>query len=189
MNFAKKIKQVRIANGFTQEQFAEKLSVSRQAISKYESGNGYPDVEKLIMISKTFHISLDYLLDDNLCDTEKYNNGLLDEDISLIIDIVEKYTGINRADIIGKSREKSVVEARQIAMFFAKRFTKISMKRIGNDFGGREHVTVVHSIDKINNLIKENDEYKQKLETMFWEIRRKIDCRAKTSSHLDFMET
>ena len=51
-------------NGITQEELAETLCVSRQAISKWESDNGYPETEKLLLLSKTLNISLDYLMND-----------------------------------------------------------------------------------------------------------------------------
>lgn len=56
----------------SQEEFAEKLDVSRQAVSKWESGTGYPETEKLLQISQIFNVSLDYLLlDDNYVEEKK----------------------------------------------------------------------------------------------------------------------
>ncbi|MDD6466948.1 MAG: helix-turn-helix transcriptional regulator [Erysipelotrichaceae bacterium] len=53
---------MRKKENITQEEMAKKLNVSRQAISNWENGRNLPDVEMLIEISKTFHISLDELL-------------------------------------------------------------------------------------------------------------------------------
>jgi transcriptional regulator with XRE-family HTH domain len=64
MNFSEKLKLVRKEKQITQEELAELLSVSRQAVSKWESGAGYPETEKLLVISKELNISLDYLLLD-----------------------------------------------------------------------------------------------------------------------------
>ena len=64
MSFGDNLKEVRKQRKITQEDLAELLNVSRQAISKWESGNGYPETEKLIMISRELNISLDYLLND-----------------------------------------------------------------------------------------------------------------------------
>lgn len=62
MELGKKIKQLRKFSGMTQEQLAEKLNISRQALSKWENGTSMPDVESVVRISKLFHISLDELL-------------------------------------------------------------------------------------------------------------------------------
>lgn len=62
MTFGKKLFELRKNAGISQEQLAEKLDVTRQAISIWENDNGYPEVEKVIMISKIFDVSVDYLL-------------------------------------------------------------------------------------------------------------------------------
>ena len=64
MNFAEKLKELRKEKGISQEQLAEKIYVSRQAITKWESGNGIPDIENLIAISNLFNESLDSLLSE-----------------------------------------------------------------------------------------------------------------------------
>lgn len=64
MTLADKLKEARKNAGLTQVELAEKLCVSRQAITKWESGKGIPDVENLKMISKVLNVSIDFLLDD-----------------------------------------------------------------------------------------------------------------------------
>lgn len=64
MSFGENLKNVRKQRGVTQEELAEILGVSRQAISKWESDSGYPETEKLLVISKALNISIDYLLND-----------------------------------------------------------------------------------------------------------------------------
>ena len=64
MSFGEKLRLVRKDRNITQEALAELLNVSRQAISKWESDNGYPETEKLLLISKTLNISIDYLMND-----------------------------------------------------------------------------------------------------------------------------
>lgn len=64
MTLADKLKEARKNAGLTQIELAEKLCVSRQAITKWESGKGIPDVDNLRMISKVLNISIDFLLDD-----------------------------------------------------------------------------------------------------------------------------
>ncbi len=62
MEFNEKLKKLRTDAGLTQEQLAEKLYVSRTAVSKWESGRGYPNIDSLKAIAKTFHVSVDALI-------------------------------------------------------------------------------------------------------------------------------
>lgn len=64
MTFGEKLKSARTTAGLTQEQLAERLLVSRQAISKWEADRGMPDIENIKQLSKLLNISIDYLLDD-----------------------------------------------------------------------------------------------------------------------------
>ncbi len=72
MSFGDNLKLIRKERGITQEQLAEMLKVSRQAVSKWEAGNGYPETDKLLTIAKQLDVSLDYLMDNKPADpTEK----------------------------------------------------------------------------------------------------------------------
>ena len=68
MILADKIINLRKQNGWSQEQLAEQLGVSRQSVSKWESGMSIPDLDKIIKISKIFSVSTDYLLKDEIND-------------------------------------------------------------------------------------------------------------------------
>lgn len=65
MKLPDKIIKHRKANGWSQEDFAEKLNVSRQAISRWENGTALPDAQNVLQISKLFHVTADYLLNDD----------------------------------------------------------------------------------------------------------------------------
>ena len=91
MEFGEKIQKLRNENKWTQEQLAEKLYVSRTAISKWESGKGYPNIDSLKDIAKLFNKTIDELLSseeiidiakkENKINIKKVNNliyGLLD---------------------------------------------------------------------------------------------------------------
>lgn len=73
MSFADNLRMIRKERNITQEQLADMLDVSRQAVSKWESGMGYPETEKLLIISKELNVSLDYLLkeESNVSQAEK----------------------------------------------------------------------------------------------------------------------
>lgn len=62
MTFGEKIQKLRKEKGLSQEELSCQLDVSRQAISKWENDNGYPETEKIVRMSKIFNVTLDYLL-------------------------------------------------------------------------------------------------------------------------------
>jgi len=66
MTLSEKIQQLRKTKNLSQEQLAEKLAVSRQAISKWELGESIPDTDKIIPLSRIFQVSTDYLLHDDI---------------------------------------------------------------------------------------------------------------------------
>ena len=78
MEFHEKLQQLRKQRGWTQEQLAEQLFVSRTAVSKWESGRGYPNLESLKAVSKLFSVSIDELLSNaeliELAETENRRN-------------------------------------------------------------------------------------------------------------------
>lgn len=64
MTFGEKIKQQRRAMGLSQDQLAQRLAVSRQAVSKWEMGLSYPDAENIVLLSELFGVTTDFLLKD-----------------------------------------------------------------------------------------------------------------------------
>ncbi len=71
MNFSEKLKEIRRNEGLSQEQLAEKIGVSRQAITKWETGKGLPDVENMVIIAEIFKTTLDELLRDSVAKKEQ----------------------------------------------------------------------------------------------------------------------
>lgn len=70
MSFGEKLQELRKRNGLTQESFAEQLCVSRQAVSKWESGKGYPEMEKLLFLCECYGVTLDELFGAELPEKE-----------------------------------------------------------------------------------------------------------------------
>lgn len=64
MILADKIMKLRKQNGWSQEELAMQLGVSRQSVSKWESGTSIPDLERIIKLSQIFGVSTDYLIKD-----------------------------------------------------------------------------------------------------------------------------
>ena len=67
---SEKIYELRRKNGLSQEQLAEKLSVSRQAVSKWESGTSTPELDKLLLLSACFNVTIDELVNDRRSEQE-----------------------------------------------------------------------------------------------------------------------
>ena len=70
MILAEKITRLRKKNGWSQEELAEKMQVSRQAVSKWEGAQSVPDLEKILMLSNLFSVTTDFLLKDEIEDEE-----------------------------------------------------------------------------------------------------------------------
>lgn len=66
MNFAENVRVLREKNGMTQEQLAEKMEVSRQTVSKWESGGSFPEMEKMILITELFGCTMDGLMNGDM---------------------------------------------------------------------------------------------------------------------------
>ena len=80
MNIAEKIVLLRKKKGISQEELANKLNTSRQAVSKWENNQSTPDLEKLVALSKYFNVTTDYLLTDSI-ETSINNNSQCESNI------------------------------------------------------------------------------------------------------------
>ena len=79
MNFSEKLLTLRKAKDLTQEQLAEKLDVSRQSISKWESGQATPELEKIVALSAVFDVTTDYLLKSSEIDDLSVKTEMLEK--------------------------------------------------------------------------------------------------------------
>lgn len=79
MNFSEKLLTLRKANNLTQEQLAEKLDVSRQSISKWESEQATPELEKIVALSSIFDVTTDYLLKSSEIDDLSVKTKILEK--------------------------------------------------------------------------------------------------------------
>ncbi len=84
---------------------------------------------------------------------------------------VSEICGIDTNKLKEKTRKKEIVEARQIAMYLSKMMTKSSLKTIGLHFGGRDHSTVVHAIESVDQRIKTNT----RTQRMIKDLQHKIE--------------
>lgn len=92
MTFADKLQKLRKAKRLSQEDLAERCGVTRQSVSKWETGLGYPETEKLLMLCDLLEVNLDYLLRDI---KEKHNEENKQEEVSLYASYVGKLSLIH----------------------------------------------------------------------------------------------
>jgi chromosomal replication initiator protein len=83
-----------------------------------------------------------------------------------IIKIIANFYNIKEEDLCGKSRRKDVVVPRQISMYFLREFFDVSYPLIGEKLGGKDHTTVMHSVEKIKKDLIENRELQREIEEL-----------------------
>ena len=76
MTFAEKLKSMRKQSGMSQEKLAEKIGVSRQAITKWENNTGIPDIENMLALSSLFNVSVDELLSNEKIEKKQTGQGI-----------------------------------------------------------------------------------------------------------------
>lgn len=94
--------------------------------------------------------------------------------IDYIQKVVAKHFNINLIDLTSKSRKKEIVAARNMAIYTAKLYTKHSLKAIGSHFGGKNHSTIVHAINSIEEKLKIDNKIKEQIEVIKKSIRLPI---------------
>ncbi len=97
MKLPDKIIKLRRAQGWSQEELAERLDISRQAISRWENGTALPDVQNVLQLSKLFCVTTDYLLNDD-CES--------DGDIPAVKSATKK-----AAELLAKERKHHLIAA------------------------------------------------------------------------------
>jgi chromosomal replication initiator protein len=101
-----------------------------------------------------------------------------DIDSEVGIDYIQKtvaeYYKLPVAELKDKTRKKEIVMARQLAMYFSKEYTSLSLKTIGYHFGGRDHSTVIHAVQTVNDLYDTEHAFKKAVD----DIRKKLKLRA-----------
>ena len=127
MTVGEKIKEARKNHGFSQEQFAEKLCVSRSAVAKWETDKGTPDIENLKAISSLLNVSIDYLLDDGekeisevvtkeSYDIKSYGKGIRKTKKDRVI--LEKFPNSKIYTVIGAMKRKPSVKVLDFLLGF-----------------------------------------------------------------------
>ena len=86
-----------------------------------------------------------------------------------IDDIMEKvcnHYGVNQQNVFSKSRKRDFVQVRQVSMYLAQKYTKMPASRIGQLIGGRDHSTVIHSCNTVEQRLKVDKTFKQDIDSI-----------------------
>ena len=81
-----------------------------------------------------------------------------------IAEMVAEFYNVEMADLIKQSRKKEFVKPRQVAMYLIRKELDNSFPSIGDFFGGRDHTTVMHAVEKVDNMIKQRENFKQEVD-------------------------
>ena len=131
-----------------------------------------------VLISMIAHASLSRVEIDLSLAKSIMKNIVKDIETEVGIDFIQKtcadYYDIKLNDLKAKTRKKEIVTARQVAMYFSKEFTNHSLKSIGYHFGGRDHSTVIHAVQTVNDLIETDSTFKAAVT----ELRKKFKMRS-----------
>ena len=91
--------------------------------------------------------------------------------IDLILSCVAEATGLSVTEIIGDKRSRPVVEGRHLAMYLARELTDASLPKIGDRIGGRDHTTVLHAVDKIAKLMREDRDMYNRVQRLTTKVK------------------
>lgn len=86
--------------------------------------------------------------------------------VDLILEVVSEYFNIDLSDLQSNSRRREISQARQVAMYLARQHTQLSLPKIGEALGGKDHTTVIYSCDKVAQLQTTDAELNQALKVM-----------------------
>ncbi len=96
MKFGENLKKIRILKKLSQEDLAEKVKVSRQSISKWETGDAYPTMNNLLELCKIFHCKINDLVNDNIIDIDSLNDEVKTKVVSLKKEEQKKMKALSR---------------------------------------------------------------------------------------------
>jgi chromosomal replication initiator protein len=118
-------------------------------------------------IKKTRSISMDLA-------QEALKNFLEQKKRVITVDVIQKkvaaFYNVKISDMKSKKKNKNVILPRHGAMFLTRKLTDLSLPEIGRHFGGRDHTTVLHAIQKVDNLVQTDEDYQASIESLIKEI-------------------
>ncbi|RKD31370.1 chromosomal replication initiator protein DnaA [Thermohalobacter berrensis] len=99
------------------------------------------------------------------------NNKPREINVDLIKEVVSQHFNVKVEDLDSKKRTRAIAYPRQVAMYISRELTDLSLPKIGDEFGGRDHTTVIHAYEKISKDIKKDPNLKLKIEGIIKEVK------------------
>ena len=135
------------------------LSIPEDVISyiAHTANNSVRDLEGVVNSLMAYSIVYNTNVDIALVETVMKRAVKVDNKPVTVDDILERvceHYNVNTEEVNGKSRKRNLVEARQVSMFLAQKYTKMPASRIGKLIAGRDHSTVIHSCEKVEERMK-----------------------------------
>ncbi len=131
-----------------------------------------------VLISLIAHSSLNRREIDLELAKQTLKNIVHDIETEVGIDYIQKtvseYFKIGFDDLKAKTRKKEIVIARQISMYFSKEYTNHSLKSIGYHFGGRDHSTVIHAVQCVNDMMDVDTHFKNSIENLRKKLKMNV---------------
>ena len=93
--------------------------------------------------------------------------------IDLIQDVIAAYFNLRVEDLKSQRRTRNIAYPRQIAMYLSRKLTDMSLPKIGEEFGGRDHTTVIHAYEKISEGLKSDESLQRTIDDITKKITQK----------------
>lgn len=156
MKFGENLKNLRKISKLSQEQLAEKMNVSRQSVSKWETGEAYPEMNNILELCHIFHCNINDLVNDNILDVDSLGEDIKKNAVKLKAKEQQKMKGLSKAiaviarigKIISIVAIPILVVSMIITLFVASRLEIKDNKMIWNN--ANESITVVETEEQIS---------------------------------------
>ena len=148
-------------------------------VKEYIANNCITDIRK-IEGSITRVVAYSTMMNESIIDLNVAIEALKDtfskcsiskNKIDQVQQLVANYYNISLEDLKGKKRTANIAVPRQIAMYICRTFLEETLPKIGIEFGGKDHTTVIHSVDKISKEIKNNSALQVEINKLISQIK------------------
>jgi len=122
-------------------------------------------LSKLHAYSQLMHVDIDLDFTKNVL-KDQMNENRANLTMETITEVVAKDLNIKPSEIRSKGRSKNIVYARRIAIYICRELTQNTMPQLAQYFGMKDHTAISHTIKKINNLLKDDEDFKVKIDEL-----------------------
>lgn len=169
MELANQLKIHRLNNGYSQIEVANKLNLSRQSISKWENGRGYPDIDNLILLSELYKVSIDELIRENQVLQNKINtNKKRIKETTNDLNIVKRKIADNAANAANKDEGILLLILVSIASFIFPLGLILGVFTLIRNKKGNSLYKIIYLISIFTILINVYDGYTHLANYMNW---------------------